>query len=181
MLFLRIRQKAFTLIELLVVVAIISILAAIALPNFLHAQVRAKIARVSADFRTISTAITLYRLDHNAYPPIPIYESGISCIAAYSPLTTPTSYISSSIKDPFQKGIRPPKDYYDESFVYWGEFIMVSRKSIMVQQVSRYWLQSFGPDRTVDGINPPFYYQSSNGLTSNGDIVYDGKINSSSI
>jgi len=59
----------FTLIELLIVVAIIAILAAIAVPNFLEAQTRAKISRVKADFRTIATANEAYYVDNNAYAP----------------------------------------------------------------------------------------------------------------
>lgn len=61
-------KKAFTLIELLIVVAIIAILAAIAVPNFLEAQMRAKVARVQSDMRTYSTAIGTYQIDHSSYP-----------------------------------------------------------------------------------------------------------------
>ena len=61
-------KKAFTLIELLIVVAIIAILAAIAVPNFLEAQVRAKVSRVKADERSLTNAIEMYRVDWNIYP-----------------------------------------------------------------------------------------------------------------
>jgi prepilin-type N-terminal cleavage/methylation domain-containing protein len=62
------RIKGFTLIELLIVVAIIAILAAIAVPNFLEAQTRAKVARVKADIRTLATGLEAYSVDNNKYP-----------------------------------------------------------------------------------------------------------------
>ena len=61
-------NKGFTLIELLIVVAIIAILAAIAIPNFLQAQVRAKVSRAKAEMRTAGTALESYFVDNNEYP-----------------------------------------------------------------------------------------------------------------
>lgn len=58
----------FTLIELLIVVAIIAILAAIAVPNFLEAQTRSKVSRAHSDMRTMATAIQAFRTDHLDYP-----------------------------------------------------------------------------------------------------------------
>lgn len=60
----------FTLIELLVVVAIISILSAIAVPNFLEAQTRAKVSRVKADQRSLATVLESYMVDNNNKYPI---------------------------------------------------------------------------------------------------------------
>ena len=53
---LRNRQRGFTLIELLIVVAIIGIIAALLIPNFLDALQKAKQKRTVADIRNVGTA-----------------------------------------------------------------------------------------------------------------------------
>ena len=107
--------SGFTLIELLIVVAIIGILAAIAVPNFLNAQMRAKIANAVSDMRSIDTALEMYRLDNNLYPQW-LDPSGTAINPLprrLYPLTTPISYMSSVPQDPFIYG--PPGVRIDES------------------------------------------------------------------
>jgi prepilin-type N-terminal cleavage/methylation domain-containing protein len=57
------RLKGFTLIELLIVIAIILILISIALPNFMEAQVRAKVAQTKGNMRSIQMAMESHLID----------------------------------------------------------------------------------------------------------------------
>ena len=61
-------QKGFTLIELMIVVAIIGILAAIAIPNFLSYQLKSKTAEAKTNLGGIKTALESYRAEQDIYP-----------------------------------------------------------------------------------------------------------------
>ncbi|MGI6455410.1 MAG: prepilin-type N-terminal cleavage/methylation domain-containing protein [bacterium] len=145
--------KGFTLIELLIVVAIIGILAAIAVPNFLNAQVRAKVARAESEMRSLQNALESFFIDNNSYPPMNSgdrnlkrqYREGFDepdgatlehahiATGARSDrriyLTTPVAYISSIPFDPFHG------DGQSDSYGYGSD------------GTSYYILTSFGPDQ----------------------------------
>ena len=61
-------RNGFSLLEMLVVVSIILILATVAVPKFMSAGKTAKIAKISADLRTIDNAAALYEIDKGKYP-----------------------------------------------------------------------------------------------------------------
>jgi len=105
------KNDAFTLVELLIVVAIIAILAAIAVPNFLEAQTRSKASRVKADLRSIAGALELYCVDYKRYPPARSFCAGaMDSVGDYymcpMEITTPVAYISNRTKDVFNQGFQ---------------------------------------------------------------------------
>jgi len=63
--FTKMNTKAFTLVEIMIVVAIIGLLAAIAIPNFVNARTRAQTNACIANLKQIEGAMAQYALDNN--------------------------------------------------------------------------------------------------------------------
>ncbi len=177
------KKKGFTLIELLIVVAIIAILAAIAVPNFLEAQVRSKVSRAKSDLRTCATALESYAVDHNRYPPdgyqgIP---DGSNWWALNYLLTTPIAYITSidSMIDPFKT--TDQANYYrymNFKFTYEDQAGMPNVYRDYAEVFGVWAMSSWGPDKEF---GPPneipslwaavYRYDATNGTVSDGDVI----------
>ncbi len=187
-------KKGFTLIELLIVVAIIAILAAIAIPNFLNAQVRAKVSRASSDMRSVANGLESYMVDNNVYP---WTNSGIYTRAQrLIQITTPIAYLSSLPLDLFSRDTSWEQriyPYWDPPYVFQlaglnpdgsgsspnARFDLVpSLKDKIVGGRNTMWIMlTMGPDGDYEPAVSPYQfeiYDPTNGTISNGDILRSG-------
>lgn len=198
------KRRGFTLIELLIVVAIIAILAAIAVPNFLEAQVRAKVSRCKNDMRSIAVGVESYQVDNNSYPINAALPAtfGFTYMDQWTEflntLSTPIAYMSSmQQKDPFAPP-RPDFTPYGYTGPFVGSFFWVdySTKNGMrswggamksyyptwnVPERQAYIIYSWGPNRKTDSIEWAIIggVQGSYTITSNGAGSYYDPTNGS--
>ncbi len=172
------KSPAFTLIELLIVVAIIGILAAIAVPNFINARMRASIAKIQADGKALATALESYKIDRNNYP---VDATNLNPVGLYM-LTTPVSYMSYIPLDPLL-----PVTYEDVEGEAIGPFLEMGTDTPWTSDSSTrilgtWSLTSGGPDHDDDTQGQTgwpygtswYDFDASNGLNSNGDIFMMG-------
>ncbi|MBI1387898.1 MAG: prepilin-type N-terminal cleavage/methylation domain-containing protein [bacterium] len=178
------KAKGFTLIELLIVVAIIGILAAIAVPNFLNAQIRAKWAAETANMKTIADALEMYFLDNNSYPGDHDLDEYTGSQHGLFNLTTPISYVGTLPQQEFlkQKLNSGLGSIFGDSNAYAAngrpDYEMGSGADNAGSNKIQAWsLMGYGPDADDDiGSHDPFPfgvwikpYDATNGLLSNGD------------
>lgn len=176
------RNCGFTLIELLIVVAIIGILAAIAVPNFMNARLRAQVSRVYAEMRSVGDAYTMYFLDHNNFP------AHCDGPAQHKAVTTPIAYLSTSVTDIFAQSEMAKQDslwkntwgqYHPEVAYAWNakqygfeNGIINDPGYFLENKNAAFFLMSFGADGDLDSPRvSATRYEASNGLISNGDIL----------
>jgi prepilin-type N-terminal cleavage/methylation domain-containing protein len=189
-----VKTLSFTLIELLIVVSIIGILAAIAIPHFMNAVLKAKIASTYVRMKNTHSAMHGYMLDHQMFPQV---NGPSRNLVAFSVLTTPVNYLGSldvceDVLRQYDYYVLPgnsaekvtKKTYfiYDLTIAYDSRWFNGTRHKAYDFGIS-YLLTSTGPDGYNRHLFPvlilpnksvkimTLIYSYTNGLRSDGDII----------
>ena len=94
------KQEGFTLIELMIVVAIIGILAAIAIPNFLQYQMKSRQSESKVNLNAIKTSNIAFQAEKSCYLGIPTMAA-LGAQPAVNVKTAPVGWPSTAVGQPY--------------------------------------------------------------------------------
>lgn len=188
-------SPGFSAIELLLVAGIISLLVAVAVPNFLDAKVRTEVAEVQTTLDRTNSAIIVYRTDYNRLPEKSTYSSGPALQRLVNanypqfdtiPLDRFKTGLDNELLGPLYEDNYITYDNLNnpQSAATYGKLFRRDRYDSFTPGSNNQWIvKSIGPDRTDfldEGLGRGTFqqnlagltiYNPSNGVFSLGEIV----------
>jgi prepilin-type N-terminal cleavage/methylation domain-containing protein len=184
------KAAGFTVIELLIVIAIISIIAAIAVPNLMSANIRAKVSGAKADMGSIAIALEDYKIDdpdrnYPVEPPTPYGHDEIAVSGRafddpsdalglgeliFSEGASDPVYLHRIPGDPFNDG--GEEEWNGESGAHNNHYCYFTADANQESNSTeaKYWaLVSYGPDKDLDIAN----YSQAKKAVDSGTNLYD--------
>lgn len=184
------KDVGFTVIELLIVIVIISIIAAIAVPNLMSANIRARVSGVKADMGSIAIALEDYKIDdpYRNYPVEPPSPYGHDEIAVsgqafddpsdavglgklvYPLDASEPTYLKRIAGDPFNDS--GEEEWNGTSGAHNNHYCYFTADADQESSSTeaKYWaLVSYGPDKDLDITN----YSQAKAAVDSGTNLYD--------
>lgn len=140
------KRRGFTLVELLIVVAVIAVLVAMLIPNFVRARAQSQVAASKSNLKNLGTALEQYHVDTGAYP------IGFG---------------------PAGEKIRPGVAYACHKGTAHGKHSNCGSSSAILAVLVPTYIRAIPMDPCTDG---QYLYQSANGSTYSLEIDYPADI-----
>jgi len=185
------RKEGFTMIELLIVIAIIAVITAIAVPNLISANVKAKVKGIKSEMGSSAIALEDYRMDEGNYPIDPEHTgSGYNPDVIAKPnidFDDPTDALGlgqlvfpDGASDPVYLYRIPGDPFNDSGEEEWNgtsgahnnhySYFTADASGAASSTEAKYWaLVSYGPDKDLDITS----YSDARDAYDNGTDLYD--------